>query len=122
LAFTVDFNGIGLVLLVLHKMVVISGLICAWYGCNALVKYCMSKPWFVWLTAFAFMIYVLHAPFVVYATKAIFFQIKHLYAYRMLTFILLPLALVILSVLIGFVLRKFTPKIYSFVTGGRGLQ
>ena len=121
LAFQINFNGVAYLLLVLHKLVVLSGLICAWYGCNALVKFCMSKQWFVWLSAFSFMIYALHAPLIVYATKAAFMQINHWYGYRMLTFIALPLLLVALSILFGSLLRKLLPKVYSFVTGGRGL-
>lgn len=121
LAFMAPFTGIEIILLLMHKLVVLSGLICAWYGCNALVRYWMGKSWFVWLSAFSFMIYVLHAPMVVYATKAIFMQINGLYAYRMLTFILLPLLLIALAVITGALLRKLLPKVYSFVTGGRGL-
>jgi hypothetical protein len=121
LAFKVPFNGIEPILLILHKLVVLSGLICAWYGCNALVKWCMNKSWFALLSAFSFMIYVLHAPLVVYATKAVFMQISNWHAYRMLTFIFLPLCLIALSVIIGALLRKFLPTVYSFVTGGRGL-
>jgi membrane-bound acyltransferase YfiQ involved in biofilm formation len=105
----------------LHKLVVLSGLICAWYGCNALVKFCMAKKWFAWLSAFSFMIYVLHAPLVVYATKAIFMQISDWYAYRIITFVVLPLCLIAASVIIGALLRRFLPGVYSFLTGGRGL-
>ncbi|MBP6287665.1 MAG: acyltransferase [Ferruginibacter sp.] len=121
LAFQAPFNGIELVLLLMHKLVVLSGLICAWYGCNALVKYCMGKSWFVWLSAFSFMIYVLHAPGVVYATQAVFLHVRDWAGYRMLTFILLPLCLIALSVITGALLRKFLPGLYRFVTGGRGL-
>ncbi len=121
LAFTVNFNGIEPVLLLMHKLVVGSGLICAWYGADKLVNYCMNKRWFVWLSAFSFMIYVLHAPMVVYATKALFLQTNNWVGYRMLTFILLPLCLVALAVLFGALLRKMLPGVYSFVTGGRGL-
>lgn len=121
LAFNAPFNGLGPILLMMHKAVVLSGLICAWYGCNALVKWFMNKKWFVWLSAFSFMIYVLHAPLVVYATRAVFMQINDWYGYRMITFILLPLCLVALSVIVGALLRKLLPSVYSFVTGGRGL-
>jgi hypothetical protein len=106
----------------MHKLVVLSGLISAWYGCNVLVKWCMCKNWFVWLSAFSFMIYVLHAPLVVYATKAVFIQINNWYAYRMITFIVLPKCLITLAVIFGALLRKFLPRVYSFVTGGRGLS
>lgn len=121
LAFQAPFDAIEPVLLLLHKLVVLSGLICAWYGCNALVKFCMAKMWFAWLSAFSFMIYVLHAPLVVYATKAIFMQISDWYAYRIITFVVLPLCLIAGAVAFGALLRSFLPKVYSFVTGGRGL-
>jgi fucose 4-O-acetylase-like acetyltransferase len=120
LAFTTYFKGIEPVLLVLHKLTVLSGLICAWYGCNTVVKFCIDKKWFVWLSAFSFMIYVLHAPIVVYATKAIFMQIPNWYNYRMFTYIVLPLFLIAVSIMIGALLRGFLPKVYGFVTGGRG--
>lgn len=121
LAFKVNFTGIMPVLLILHKIVVISGLICAWYGCDKLVKYFMNKNWFVWLSAFAFMIYVLHAPVIVYATKAIFIEINDWTGYRMITFIVLPVCLLVVSVITGAIMRKLLPGVYSFVTGGRGL-
>ena len=121
LAFNPPFSGIEPVLALLHKLVVLSGLISAWYGCNTLVKYCMGKKWFVWLSAFSFMIYVLHAPLVLYATKAVFLQVSDWYGYRILTFVLLPLCLIALSVITGALLRKLLPGVYSFVTGGRGL-
>lgn len=121
LAFQPAFNGIIPVLLLMHKAVVLSGLICAWYGCNALVRWFMNRNWFVWLSAFSFMIYVLHAPLVVYATRAVFMQISNWYGYRMITFMLLPSCLVALSVCIGALMRKLFPALYSFVTGGRGL-
>jgi peptidoglycan/LPS O-acetylase OafA/YrhL len=121
LAFTTPFNGIGQVLLVMHKLVVLSGLIVAWFGCNGLVKYCMNKNWFVWLSAFSFMIYALHAPLVVYANKAILLQNNNWPGYRFAAFILLSLSLIAGSVLLGAMLRKLFPKLYSFATGGRGL-
>jgi fucose 4-O-acetylase-like acetyltransferase len=121
IAFAEYFDGVEPVLLIMHKLTVLSGLICAWYGCNALVKFCMDKKWFVWLSAFSFMIYVLHAPLVVYATKAVFMQIENWYDYRIITYISLPLVLIVLAILFGAVLRKLMPKIYSFVTGSRGL-
>ena len=121
LAFSVHFNGIEQLLTILHKLVVLSGLISAWYGCNALVKWWMSKRWFQWLSAFSFMIYVIHAPLVVYATKGIFMQFSNWYAYRMITFIVLPVCIIGLAVLTGVLLRKYLPRMYSFLTGGRGL-
>jgi fucose 4-O-acetylase-like acetyltransferase len=110
------------VLMVLHKLVILSGLIAAWYGCNRLVSWCMEQNWFVWLTAFAFIIYALHAPLVAYATNAIFEVVSQLPQYRLLTFILLPLTIILISIGTGALLRWVFPGFYGLLTGGRGMQ
>jgi len=115
-------NGIFPVLTVLHKLVVVSGLITAWYGCDRLVTWCMQRKWFVWLTAFAFIIYVVHAPLVAYATDAIFAVVGRLPHYRMLTYIILPLAVIAFAVGTGALLRKVWPGLYGLLTGGRGMK
>lgn len=113
-------NAVYPVLAIMHKIVILSGLIAAWYGCDALVRWCMSKKWFVWLAAFSFMIYVFHAPLVAYATNAAFAEIAHYQLYRLTTFIFLPLVIITLAVIIGAIIRKTMPSVYSILTGGRG--
>lgn len=114
-------NGIYPVLSVMHKLVIISGLIFAWYGCNSLVGWCTNRNWFVWLSAFSFMIYAMHAPLVAYATDAVFGIVSIIPNFRILTFILLPLAIIAICVLTGAVLRAVLPKVYGILTGGRGM-
>lgn len=113
-------DAVYTVMTIMHKIVIFSGLITAWYGCNALVEWCMNRKWFVWLSAFSFMIYVVHAPLVAYATDAVFGMVNHFPNYRMLTYIFLPLAVIALSVSLGALLRKFLPGVYGLLTGGRG--
>ena len=122
IAFQSHFQGVEIILLFCYKLVVLSGLIVAWYGGNALVKFCMAKRWFVKMSAFSFMIYVLHAPAVVYATKAVFLYTLHWFGLRFFTFLLLPLILIIVCIGIGALIRWLFPGMYSFVTGGRGLD
>lgn len=114
-------NWIIPVLIILHKLVVLSGLIAAWYGCNTLVDWCMKRKWFVWLSAFSFMIYAMHAPVVAYAIEALFGVVTRVPYYRMLSFIFLPLALITLIVATGALLRKIWPGLYGILTGGRGV-
>lgn len=114
-------NSIYPVLTILHKLVILSGLITAWYGCNGLASWCMKQKWFVWLTAFSFMIYAMHAPLVAYATEGVFAFINHLAYYRMFTFVFLPLAIIAIIISISALLRTLFPKVYSVLTGGRGM-
>jgi len=118
---TVLGNSIYPVLSMMHKLVIASGLIFAWYGCNRIVKWFMNRKWFVRLSAFAFMIYAMHAPMVAYATDAVFAFANHLPHYRMLTFIFLPVILITIIIFISALLRVVSPKVYSVITGGRGM-
>ena len=109
------------VLTLLHKSVVLSGLIACWYGLDPLVRWCMARPWFTWLSAFAFMIYALHAPLVAYLINPALALLAPLPGTQMLAFLLLPLCVIALAIAIGALLRKISPEVYGLLTGGRGL-
>ena len=108
-------------LMVLHKLTVFSGLVAAWYGSDALVRRCMAKPWFIWLSGFGFMIYALHAPLVAILIDPALQWAAPLPLPHLWVFILLPTALISMSIVVGFGLRRLAPSLYSLATGGRGL-
>ena len=108
-------------LALLHKLTIASGLVTAWYGFDFVVSWCMRRAWFVWLTGFSFMIYAIHAPLVAIAIDPFYDLLNHMYGYRMLSFILLPLAIIVMAVGLGALLRKIVPGLYGILTGGRGL-
>lgn len=114
-------EGVYFLITFLHKAVAISGLIACWYGGDWLVRWCMERRWFVWLTSFSFMIYAMHAPFVAYFINPVINALQPLAAARLLAFVLLPLGIISVCVIVGAVLRKLVPGVYSFLTGGRGL-
>ncbi len=114
-------NAIFPVLTLMHKLVIFSGLLAAWYGCDGLLTWCMQRQWFVRLSAFAFIIYAVHAPLVAYATEALFAVVSQVPHYRILTFIFLPLTIIALAVATGALLRKAWPGLYGVLTGGRGM-
>jgi fucose 4-O-acetylase-like acetyltransferase len=109
------------VLIILHKLVIFSGLVTMWFGCNGLVKWCMSRSWFVWLSAFAFMIYAIHVPLIALLIDPVFALINHLPAYRIVTFFLLPVFVIAFAVATGALIRRLSPGLYGILTGGRGL-
>lgn len=111
----------GFIITFLHKGVVLSGLIAAWFGGDAIVRWFMQRKWFVWLSAFSFMIYALHAPFVAYFINPVIDFFQPLEAARMITFVVLPLGVVAVCVILGALLRSVTPGIYRVLTGDRGI-
>jgi len=114
-------NSVYPLIALLHKGTVISGLIACWYGGDAVVRWFMARPWFVWLSAFSFMIYALHAPLVAYLIDPTIAALQPMPAARLLAFILLPLAIIALCVATGAALRRVTPRFYGLLTGGRGM-
>ncbi len=114
-------NAVYPIITLLHKVVVFSGLVTYWFGLDGLVRWCMNKNWFIWLSAFSFFIYALHAPWVAIAINGAFELLQPMLGYRMITFVALPLAIITFSILVGAVLRKTMPKMYSILTGRRGM-
>ena len=122
------FNGVALLgdmifptMLILHKITVFAGLVAAWYGSDALVRACMQQPWFVWLSAFSFMIYALHAPLVAVFIDPALRLAAPLPEPHLWVFVLLPITLITVSVALGAALRSMLPSLYALATGGRGL-
>jgi fucose 4-O-acetylase-like acetyltransferase len=109
------------ILIIMHKMVILSGLIFCWYGFDNLVRLCMSKRWFVWLSSFAFIIYVMHAPVVAYLIDPALEILRPLPGTHILAFILLPVTIIIFAIGAGAVVRRVSPVLYNVLTGGRGL-
>ena len=114
-------NALTPVLIILHKSVILSGLIACWFGLDPLVRWCMDRKWFARLTAFAFIIYAMHAPLVAYLINPVLALLSPLPGTHILAFILLPFAVIILAISTGALLRLISPKVYGLLTGGRGL-
>ena len=110
------------VLTILHKLVVLSGIITCWYGLNKLVAWCMNRKWFVWLSAFSFMIYAMHAPLVAFLIDPALRLLEPLPGTQLTAFFLLPLTLIIVIVSLSAFIRKLLPGLYRLLTGGRGMQ
>jgi len=109
------------ILTLLHKVVIITGLISAWIVSDRIVAWFSERKWFVWFSSFSFIIYALHAPLVAFAIDGVFQLLQNLFFYRAATFVLLPLLIIAICVLIGSMLRKLSPSVYSLLTGGRGI-
>jgi fucose 4-O-acetylase-like acetyltransferase len=118
---TIIGNAAYPAMILLHKLTVFSGLVSAWFGGDVIVRWCMSRAWFVWLTSFSFIIYAVHAPWVAIAIDPAFDLLARRPGYQMLTFIFLPLSFIAFAILLGATLRKVTPAAYGLLTGGRGI-
>lgn len=113
-------NAVFPIITLMHKLVVISGLIACWYGLNTIVKWCMSQIWFVKLSAFSFIIYALHAPIVALAIDSALKFVNATHGNGLIVYIGLPIVIITFCIGVGWLLRSITPKFYGLLTGGRG--
>lgn len=109
-----------IILTFLHNMAVLSGILAVWFGADSLVKWCIRQHWFVWLSAFSFFIFGLHAPLVVYVTRLLHLFISDIPDYRLITYLLVPALVFFFCVGAGALVRKYLPGFYRLATGGRG--
>jgi fucose 4-O-acetylase-like acetyltransferase len=119
--FTMMGNSVFPVLTLLHKAVIVTGFVSVWINSDKIVEWFAEKKWFNWLSQFSFFIYALHAPFIAFAIDWMFQWLQPLSYYRAATFVLLPLLIITLCVSLGALVRKLLPRVYSLLTGGRGL-
>jgi peptidoglycan/LPS O-acetylase OafA/YrhL len=114
-------GALPFVLLLSHKTVVACGLVACWFGLDPLVRWCMQRRWFVWCSAFSFIIYAMHTPLIAYVIDPVLDLFHHFMFYRLATYLVLPLSVIALCVGTGALLRRITPGFYSLLTGGRGM-
>jgi hypothetical protein len=108
-------------MLILHYVSVIAGILAVWFSLDKMVKWFMTRRWFVWATAFAFIIYGLHTPILAYATRLAYMYLNSFPYYRLLTYMVVPFIILLFCITVGALLRKVTPGLYRVATGGRGI-
>lgn len=117
-------NKVFPILTLLHTVIVISGLITCWFGCDGLISWCSRNKYFTSLSAFAFFIYAFHAPLIAYAINPVLSGLSSLApsfpASRLLVFVGLPLTVIALGSGLAALLRRIVSKAYTVLTGGRG--
>jgi fucose 4-O-acetylase-like acetyltransferase len=105
---------------ILHDGSVLAGIVAVWFGADKLVKLCMRRRAFVWTSSFSFFIFGLHVPLVIYLTRLLFMYGSDLPNYRLIIYLLAPVITLSFCILAGAVTRKFVPRFYYLLTGGRG--
>ena len=104
----------------LYAGTVVAGLLAIWFSLDDVVRWCMQRQWFVWLTAFSFVIYGMHVPLIEYITMFMYRYMQHLPNYRLIVYVLAPVCVLCICIATGALLRTVAPRVYKLSTGGRG--
>lgn len=107
-------------LLVFFQLSVLTGILAMWYGLDRLVKWCMSRKRFQHATGFSFFLYGAHVPLLPYAMAMAFMELSFFPNYRLFCYLVIPALVVITCICVGEVFKKYAPRFYRILTGGRG--
>lgn len=107
-------------LLMLHKISVLIGIVAIWSLYDILVKNRdLSKSSLYAFSHYSFFIFVFHEPILSFLKKILFYVTNKNELMSLLIYIIAPLITIIMSLLIGHCLKRFVPKFYSIISGGR---
>ena len=107
-------------LMLLYACATVAGVLAVWFSLDDVVRWFMTKRWFLWATNFSFFIYGLHIPLLAFVTNLSFIYLHSFQWYRLLTYIAAPTLILSFCIATGALVRKLAPSAYKIATGGRG--
>jgi surface polysaccharide O-acyltransferase-like enzyme len=103
----------------LHKFGILVGLFAIWSFYDFLFSKTVINSQFLSLTQMSFFIYAFHEP-VLEIIKSIFYKIFGESQFlKLLLYVTSPLFVIVMGILLGFYLKRISPKFFSVITGGR---
>jgi fucose 4-O-acetylase-like acetyltransferase len=105
---------------VLYQLTVLSGILCIWFSIDKLAQWWMQQDWLKQSANQAFFIYGLHVPLLVYVMKMALSWMEGFPLARITAYIFVPIFVIFICILTGLLVRRFFPRTYLLLTGGRG--
>jgi fucose 4-O-acetylase-like acetyltransferase len=108
------------ILLALYQLAIPVGILAIWFSSDKVVEWFMNQQWFHKASAFSFFIYGLHIPLLAYVMQMALMYLSMIPNYRLITYLIIPALMILFCISVGALVRKYMPKMYHVVTGGRG--
>ena len=105
---------------ILHKSSILIGIISIWLLYDLIFrKVDILGSKFYLLFQYTFFLYAFHEPLLTIFKKLLFYILGNSEFSSFLIYIIAPMITILLSIIIGSITRKMTPKLYYIMTGGR---
>jgi hypothetical protein len=114
------FNSTTVILTLLHQFSIIAGIMAMWFGADRIIHKVMSREWFHQVSGFSFFIFGMHVPLLPYVMTWAMLTFSFLPFHRFIMYLLVPFLVLLVCVWAAGTIRRFLPKVYLLVTGGRG--
>lgn len=105
----------------LYQLASLTGVLVVWFGGDRVVNWFMGKKWFHSASAFSFFIFGMHIPLLAYMMRFGLMELDFIPYHRLLCYLLIPALVILICIGTGALFRKYFPKMYLVMTGGRGI-
>jgi len=114
----IDFKN-ELVIRLLHKTGILIGIMSVWVAYDILPKIKnIEESKYFGIFSFSFFIFVFHIPLITFVRRLLF-NFGNSEFISLIVYIFTPIIVVSLSLLTGYYLKRFLPKFYKIISGGR---
>lgn len=110
----------AITLTMLHQFSIIAGILAMWFGADRVIDKVTKQHWFQRASGFSFFIFGMHVPLLPYVMTWSMVTFSFLPMHRLILYLFIPLAVLTLCILTAGLVRRFMPKFYLLLTGGRG--
>jgi fucose 4-O-acetylase-like acetyltransferase len=114
------YSPTAIVLILLHQLTILTGILAMWFGVDRVMYWFIKQKWFQYASGFSFFIFGLHVPLLPYLMTWSLMTLSFVPNYRLLCYLLVPMVVLLFSVWMGSLFRRFVPVFYKLLTGGRG--
>ena len=115
----IEFENI-IVLDILLKSSILIGIIAIWSMYDIQMKNkTLSRQRFYTVTSFSFFLFAFHEPVLTVLKKGFFYMIGHNEFSSLCVYIAAPILTIFISIFIGYYFKRYIPKFYELLTGGR---
>jgi fucose 4-O-acetylase-like acetyltransferase len=110
----------AIVLTLLYQFSIIAGILAMWFGADRIIQKIVKQEWFHKVSGFSFFIFGMHVPLLPYVMTWAMLTFNFLPMHRLLLYLIIPLLVLTFCIWTAGLIRRFMPKVYLVLTGGRG--
>ena len=115
----IEFNN-SIILDILLKTGILFGIIAIWSMYDILIKNkTLIGQKFYAVTSYSFFLFAFHEPVLTVLKKGLFYMIGHEEFSSLCIYIAAPILTISFSIFIGYYFKRYIPKFYELITGGR---
>jgi fucose 4-O-acetylase-like acetyltransferase len=104
----------------LYKMGIVIGMLAVWYAYDmVLCNKKISQQWIYKSFQYTFFLYVFHEPLLTILKKALYYLLGKTEWDSFIIYLSAPTITIFIAILVGWFLKKITPRLYSLLSGGR---